>query len=511
MSSDVLQAIRGMEATLRGGRLGCLVFDRDCRYVLWNVSMERLTGLRETEVLGQNAFELFPFLREIGQDAYFERALEGVTSESFDRPFSILATDRRGFYNATYSPIFGATGAEVVGGIGLIEDITAQKENASRLQETERRFQSMADSSPVLLWMAGTDALCTFFNQTWLDFTGRTLAQEWGVGWAEGVHPEDFARCMDTYIQAFNGRRAFEMEYRLRRADGEYRWILDRGAPRVGPDGAFAGYIGSCVDITEIKRLEAEFRQSVRARDEFISVASHELKTPLTSLQLQIESLSRAIAKDPAAPVGSARLSQGIDAMVRQTYRLAGLVEQLLDVSRLSAGRLQLEYEPVELVGLVQEIVERLQPPAGEAGSVITVHPAEAVEGRWDRFRLEQAVGNLVSNAIKYGRGGAIDVHVEAAADLARIRVVDRGIGIPAEAIPRIFDRFERATSVTHFGGFGLGLWIAREIVTAHGGHITVESQLGAGSTFTVQLPRAPVAAAVAGRVNADARLATGS
>src|SRR4051812_34225848 len=144
----------------------------------------------------------------------------------------------------------------------------------------------MADASPVLLWMAGRDALCTFFNQTWLRFTGRTLEEEWGVGWAEGVHFEDFQRSMDTYTAAFNKREVFEMEYRLKRADGEYRWILDRGTPRLAQDGTFAGYIGSCVDITDRKKLEISLRQAVRDRDDFLSIATHELRTPLTSLQL---------------------------------------------------------------------------------------------------------------------------------------------------------------------------------------------------------------------------------
>ena len=168
----------------------------------------------------------------------------------------------------------------------------------------------MADASPVLLWMSRTDGLCTFFNQTWLDFTGRSLEEEWGVGWAEGIHFEDFQRCMDTYVDAFNRREVFEMEYRLRRHDGEYRWILDRGTPRYLPDGTFAGYIGSCVDITERKQLEAELRKAVRVRDEFLSIASHELRTPLTSLKLRRRALYQVAAREPAAALLSGRLER---------------------------------------------------------------------------------------------------------------------------------------------------------------------------------------------------------
>src|SRR5689334_7986686 len=128
----------------------------------------------------------------------------------------------------------------------------------------------MADSSPVMLWMSGKDGRCNFFNQSWLEFSGRKMDQELGVGWAEGVHAFDFQRCIDTYLEAFRERRPFEMEYRLQRHDGQFRWILDRGAPRYSPEGTFEGYIGSCIDITERKTLETELRKTIQLREEFL-------------------------------------------------------------------------------------------------------------------------------------------------------------------------------------------------------------------------------------------------
>ena len=138
--------------------------------------------------------------------------------------------------------------------------IEEEKRSQYALRESEVRFRGMADTAPVMIWMSGTDKLCTFFNKGWLDFTGRRLEQELGNGWTEGVHREDFDRCLDVYVKSFDARQPFTMEYRLRRHDGEYRWILDTGTPRFADDGAFLGYIGSCLDITERKRAEEKFR-----------------------------------------------------------------------------------------------------------------------------------------------------------------------------------------------------------------------------------------------------------
>src|SRR4029453_18061029 len=144
---------------------------------------------------------------------------------------------------------------------GVARDITKRKTAEEELRESEARFRTVANAAPVLIWMAGPDKLCTFFNTGWLEFTGRSLEQELGNGWAEGVHPEDIDRCLDIYQNSFNARESFTMEYRLRRSDRESRWVLDIGTPRFASDGAFIGYIGSCIDITERKAAEVEARQ----------------------------------------------------------------------------------------------------------------------------------------------------------------------------------------------------------------------------------------------------------
>jgi PAS domain S-box-containing protein len=354
----------------------------------------------------------------------------------------------------------------------------------------------MANAAPVLLWMAGTDSLCTFFNQTWLDFTGRTLAEEWGVGWAEGVHFEDLQRCMDTYVAAFNARRPFEMDYRLRRHDGEFRHILDRGVPRYSPDGTFAGYIGSCVDITERARLEEELRAAIVARDDFLSIAAHELRTPLTPIHLGVQSLARLVRRENVPAVIAHRL----DALEENVMRQAQLVENLLDVSRLSHGALRLSLSDVDLVQLVRAVMGDFAEQAQRNNTTVTLIAPAPLTGEWDRQRLEQVVRNLLANALKYSHG--LPVTIEAVADggQARLVVCDQGIGIAPADQTRIFERFERGDGSREAGGFGLGLWITKKIVLAMGGSIGVASEPGRGATFTVRLPMVPALTTVGAR-----------
>lgn len=356
--------------------------------------------------------------------------------------------------------------------------------------DTEAQFRDMADASPVLLWMAGTDGLCTFFNQTWLDFTGRPLEKELGVGWAENVHYEDFERCMNTYVQAFNERQKFEMEYRLRRRDGVFRWILDRGSPRYAPGGAFAGYIGSCVDITERHELENDMRSAVRVREEFLSVASHELGTPITALKLQVETLLRAMHRVRDEGLDVSALEPRARDISEQVVRLTDLVETLLDVTRLVEGRLTLSPEPCDLSALVGSVVTRMRQVAADAGCEIVVTAPGPIRGVWDRLRTEQAVTNLLSNAFKYGAGKPVNVSVRADDSAVHVQVVDQGIGIPRDKHASIFERFARAAPRNRYGGLGLGLWIARCALEQMGGAIRVESEEGAGATFEIDLPR---------------------
>jgi PAS domain S-box-containing protein len=355
--------------------------------------------------------------------------------------------------------------------------------------EVEQRFRIMADAAPVLLWMSRSDGMCTFFNQTWLDFTGRTQEQEWGVGWAEGVHFEDLQNCLDTYMAAFGRREKFEMEYRLQRADGEFRWVLDRGTPRYMPDGTFAGYIGSCIDITDRKLAEAELHRNIRAKDEFLGLVSHELRTPVTALQLQIERLRRH---------GLAGLSDRERDVVSRisltTERLAHMIESVLHVCRMESGKLKLEIAAFDLVKLCAILIDELRANADKKGIDLRLRAhSELPPLRSDAELVRMIVTNLVSNAIKFTDAGFVEVALESSSVGHVIVVRDSGRGIPPDQHARIFGVFERLepSRQTHTPGVGLGLSLVRAMSTALGGRVAVQSELGRGSVFTVVLPSA--------------------
>ena len=234
-------------------------------------------------------------------------------------------------------------------------------------------------------------------------------------------------------------------------------------------------------------RLYRRAQHSLRLRDEFLSIASHELKTPLTSLGLQAESLRVQAGRAPPEVI-----VRKTDSIRRNLERLNRLVATMLDLSRITSGRLELDLEPLELGEVAREVASRFEDEAARAGCELRVEAQEPVTGIWDRLRVDQVLTNLVSNALKYGPGKPVDVRVFARGDRAFLQVHDQGIGIGAEDHDRIFERFERAVSERNYGGFGLGLWIVRRIVEALGGTVTVESAAGSGATFTVELRREP-------------------
>ncbi|HEY2746136.1 MAG TPA: ATP-binding protein [Polyangia bacterium] len=269
-------------------------------------------------------------------------------------------------------------------------------------------------------------------------------------------------------------------------------------------DGSVGGLIICGTDVTgevqarenerraqdERERLLEELQAALHARDDFLMVASHELRTPLTSLQLTASSVLRQLERAGDHPLPSKMLDERMRTVKRQLDRLEQLTNTLLDVSRIAVGRLELQLERVDLVEIADEVMARLRDEAGRQGVALELKAPRSLTGVWDRSRIDQILTNLVANAIKYGQGKPVAVHVGGDDENAELRVVDRGIGVAPEQQERIFGKFERAASQRNYGGLGLGLWITRELVELMGGTVRVDSAPGDGATFIVSLPR---------------------
>ena len=531
---------------------GVLAFDLELKITYWNRSLERLLGLREDQVRGQPLLECFPVGDAQAAEAQLRRVCSGDSIVIRDLPFLIPATGRSGFIECSYSPLRSTNGA-LGGGLAVVRDVTERHRVEAESREMESRFQRMADSSPVLLWMAGLDGECNFFNQTWLRFTGRTLAQEYGVGWSSGVHPLDFQHCIDTYIDHFNIRQPFEMEYRLLRADGEYRWILDRGAPRWSEDGTFAGFIGSCTDITDRKNAELALQKALgkaeelsRLKSEFLANISHELRTPLNAIinipiatlrEFQIAAVWECAAckcifekKDDPTPPGAAattpesdaanlcpecggtliavrrpyyagdprKTSHFLDRLVQASQHMLKVINDLLDFSKLDAGRVRLFIAAVSTHEVLTEVAQTISTLIDEKRVTVHFPPAEAnLLLHADRVKLTQMLLNLIGNAVKYTPEGGV-VTVRTFPELVHgipfvgFAVEDNGVGIPKDKLEVIFESFRQADGghTRAHQGTGLGLSITRKLVELHGGRIWVKSTEGVGSTFTFLLPQ---------------------
>jgi PAS domain S-box-containing protein len=357
------------------------------------------------------------------------------------------------------------------------------------------QYHVIVEHSPVMIWRSGLDAKCDYFNDTWLRFTGRTLAQEVGDGWSEGVHRDDFDRCLAIYLAHFERREPFEMEYRLRRHDGVHRYIFDRGVPNYDDTGNFAGFIGSCVDVHDRRTAEEAKERYVRAeaaneaKDEFLGILSHELRAPLHAMLGWLRLLQRGVSDEATRRRALRVLDENISL---QIY----LVDELLDVSRIVSGKLQLDRSLINLGQLVQLCVDT-QRVTAEKGQLTLAYSSPSDDGLFvlgDDKRLQEVVGNLLSNAIKFTPPtGRVEVHLEHHGDSACVTVRDTGTGISAALLPHVFERFRQTEGRPgRQGGLGLGLSIVKQLVEQHGGTVEARSEgSGMGSVFTVTLPLA--------------------
>ncbi|HEX2569258.1 MAG TPA: PAS domain-containing protein [Polyangia bacterium] len=440
---------------------------------------EHCLGKPIADVLPQAAAGLWiPLLDRVFQTG------ETIERREYD---SLLLPGR--YFDSVLQPLRDTTG-DITGVLHFSVDVTDRIQATRALRESEEQFRQLADAMPQIVWAARPDGRTDYFNQRWYEFIGQGLdeGQNGGDGWLSVLHHDDAERCMGAWYESVKSGQPYQIEYRFwDRRERRYRWFLGRALPVHDSAGQIIRWYGTSTDIDDQKHAEEAMRAALRVRDEFLSMASHELRTPVTTLDLLVDGMMRALERPGALP--PERLATKLQTLRRQADRLEHLVDGLLDVSRIMSGRLELELGDVDLMQVVSEVITMLGDQAAHAGSPIRIKAAGPVLGRWDRVRLEQVAVNLITNAIKYGAGKPIDVSLTADGETAVLTVRDQGIGIAPEDQRRIFGRFERAAPRKNYGGLGLGLWITAQIVHTMGGTISVSSQLGQGATFTIRLP----------------------
>jgi PAS domain S-box-containing protein len=481
-----------IQALLDASVQGILGVRADGSIAVANPALERLFGYEPGELIGQNLELLLPIdLRD---------AHQGHRSQFFVTPkprpmgsglelFGLRKDGRRFPIEVSLSYVSCPSGPLAV---AFVTDISDRKRIEAQLTESEARFRLIADAAPVLIKVAGPDGGGSYFNKGWLDFTGRTVEEEAGEGWLSRIHPEDLAPCQSLFSYAFDQRRPIRVEYRLLRADDQYRWLLDSGVPRFDPEGQFLGYIACAVDITERKETEDQLLGVLREKDsllrsndelkQLVYAVAHDLREPLRGLNSYAQLLGRrygSVLDESGVEFiefirrGAQRMSTLMDA-VMEYGNLAGDTSPL---SRVNAKDV-LDDALNDLSGRIQETHATIE---CEVDATVWAHPVQ----------LSRVFQNLIANALKYSNHSAPRVHISCSlrgSDCV-FAVSDRGIGIPPEFQEQIFGMFKRLDHTG--GGMGMGLTFCRKIIERHGGRIWVESVPGEGSTFYFTLPRA--------------------
>ncbi|EHQ30317.1 PAS domain-containing sensor histidine kinase [Mucilaginibacter paludis] len=370
-----------------------------------------------------------------------------------------------------------ATG-EPIGFASVTRDMRAEKAAQQALAQSEELFRKITIASPAALWMTDINSQITYVNEVWINWTGYSLAEQLGAGWLKAVVEEDRTTAANKLTSDFERHKFHESQFRIKSTDGQLRYIICTGNPQYNTHGAFTGYIGACVDITELKQLQ-------RQKDDFIGIASHELKTPVTSIKAYTQLLESMMRKK-----GDLKEAGMISKMNVQINRLTMLIEDLLDVTKITSGRLQFHQTWFNFNQMMQEVVEDLQRTTAKHTLIEDFNADTEIYS--DKDRVGQVLINLITNAIKYSPDSdEIIIRTAIENNEVQVSVQDFGIGIAQDKIDKVFEQFYRVSGDKEhtFPGLGLGLYISSEIIKREGGKIWVDSVEGKGSKFCFSLP----------------------
>jgi len=471
-----------------------IVWDPQFRITRFNHAFEFMTGRTEAEVLGQSLEILFP--PELAENSMelIKKTLSGERWESVE--IQILNLDgsiRTLLWNS--ATLFAADGTIPVATIAQGLDITRRLLSEAELREREIQYYQLANAGRTLIWRAGADKLCYYFNEIWLDFTGRTLEQEMGNGWAEGVHPDDLDRCLDIYISSFDKREAFEMEYRLRHVSGEYKWLLDIGTPNFDSKGEFDGFIGHCFDISDRKQSEQEIllknEQLVYLSDEkdkFFSIIAHDLRSPFNGFlgltKIMVEEISN---------MSTSELKELLVSLESSATSLYSLLENLLEWAQMQRGMIPFNPEKIQFQQIADECIDLMTEPARKKDIEIVSNIPKDFKVMVDVKMIQTVIRNFISNAVKFtNQGGKISISAkDISGGMAEISIRDTGIGMSKNLLENLFNFNKKTNRIGTDGeaSNGLGLLLCNEFVAKHGGQIYAESEEGIGSVFYFTIP----------------------
>ena len=433
----------------------------------WNMGAQRIFGYTEAEAVGLSIAILVPTELRDDDSRLLQRLRLGETIEHYET-VRVTKAGRRVNVSLTICPVRDSAGM-IVGASKIARDITERKRAEDALRESEGRFRLVANTAPVLIWMSGPDKLCNYFNQPWLDFTGRPLEAELGNGWAAGVHPEDLKMCLDIYTSAFDRREQFEMQYRLRRRDGEYRWISDTGVPRFNPDRSFAGYIGSCIDVTDHKlaedALSSVSRRLIEAHEEERTWIARELHDDVNQ-RIALLAIELGVLKQNL-PDSAGEIRSRIQKVGKSITDIGNDIQALSH--RLHSSKLEYLGILAAMAGFCKELSEHQKVEINFShGNVPSTVPPEI------SLCLFRVLQQALHNAVRHSGVRSFRVELRGLSDEIELTVIDLGVGFD----PRL---------AMH--GKGLGLISMRERLHLVRGEISIDSKVNCGTTVHARVP----------------------
>jgi PAS domain S-box-containing protein len=474
-----------------------ILTDSEGRVDLLNPTAQSLTGWTEDEAHGQPLKNVFRIINETTRKPVenpAEKVLRTGAVVGLANHTLLIAKDGRETpISDSAAPILGADG-RLLGVILIFRDVGQERRAQSALAESEAFYRAIGESIPYGAWICEPNGDIRYLSDSFLQMTGMKLDERIHASWTSRVHPEDLQPILDHWRHCVKTGAFWDFEYRIRSADGSYRCILSRGVPIRNAEGKVTAWAGMNLDITEMKKLQDELIRKTekltaadRQKDEFLAMLAHELRNPLAPIMSAIQILHRTGGAGP-------QYAWATDVIERQTKHITRLVDDLLDVSRISRGKITLNKQPLELATIVNHAMETSRPLIQAHGHSLSLSlPSESVWIEGDLIRLAQVVSNLLNNAAKYSEPNR-QIWLTATAEngQAVIRVRDAGLGISPEVLPRIFDLFAQADRSLDRakGGLGIGLSLVKQLVGLHGGNVEAKSEgLGKGSEFTVRLP----------------------